>query len=164
MCTCVCVFEVVSFVWGIFQRKRIPKKKISKSIRRRRKNRGLLKHYFFAVMRLRIKANLIRFAMTDVSFSYLKESILPTFYERIFCTNFWRQAKCYKRKRRSYEKFVLLMLMKLTVGVNFANVLRAAFTLADPESAKKTDNLIVFLRNWDLHEISSRSYKTCFLC
>ncbi len=36
------------------------------------------------------------------------------------------------------------MLMKLTPGVNFINILRAAFLSADPESAKKTDNLTVF--------------------
>jgi hypothetical protein len=36
-------------------------------------------------------------------------------------------------------------LMKLTPGVNFINVLQAALTHADPESAKKkTDNLTVF--------------------
>ena len=29
------------------------------------------------------------------------------------------------------------MLMKLTSGFNFTNILQAAFTLADPESAKK---------------------------
>jgi hypothetical protein len=29
-------------------------------------------------------------------------------------------------------------------GVNFVNVLRAAFACADPESAKKTDNLTSF--------------------
>jgi len=35
-------------------------------------------------------------------------------------------------------------------GVNFIDVLRAAFTCADPKSAKNTDNLTVFLRFWDL--------------
>ncbi len=34
--------------------------------------------------------------------------------------------------------------MKLTAGVNFINVLPAAFRLADPESAKQIDNLTVF--------------------
>jgi len=33
--------------------------------------------------------------------------------------------------------------MKLTPGVNFINVQQAAFTIADPKSAKKTDNLTV---------------------
>jgi hypothetical protein len=36
------------------------------------------------------------------------------------------------------------MLMKLTPGVNFINILQAAFMRAGPESAKKTDNLNVF--------------------
>jgi hypothetical protein len=42
------------------------------------------------------------------------------------------------------------MFVKLTTGVNFINVLQAAFTHPDPESAKETDNLTVFLRFWDL--------------
>ena len=41
-------------------------------------------------------------------------------------------------------------LMKSTPGVNFINVLQAAFVLADPKSVKKTDNLTVFLCFWDL--------------
>jgi len=49
------------------------------------------------------------------------------------------------------QKAARKMLMKLTAVVNFINVLRAAFVLADPESAKKTDNLIVFLCFWDLY-------------
>jgi len=36
------------------------------------------------------------------------------------------------------------ILWKSNAGVNFINVLRAAFTHADTESIKKTDNLIVF--------------------
>ena len=36
------------------------------------------------------------------------------------------------------------MLMKLTLGVNFSNILRAAFTYANPRSAKKTVNLTIF--------------------
>jgi len=35
-------------------------------------------------------------------------------------------------------------------GVNFINILWAAFTVADPESAKNTDNLTVSLHFWDL--------------
>jgi hypothetical protein len=34
--------------------------------------------------------------------------------------------------------------MKLTPGVNYTNVLCAAFTLLDPESVKKIDKLSVF--------------------
>ena len=36
------------------------------------------------------------------------------------------------------------MLLKSTPGVNFTNVLRAAFTPADPESGKKLLDLTVF--------------------
>jgi len=35
-------------------------------------------------------------------------------------------------------------------GVDFINILCAAFTLVDPKSVKKIDNLTVFLRTWDL--------------
>ena len=35
-------------------------------------------------------------------------------------------------------------------GVNFTNILRAAFTHADPKSAKKTVKLSSFLCFWDL--------------
>jgi len=34
--------------------------------------------------------------------------------------------------------------MKLSPGVNFTNILRPAFTLVDPESLKKIDNLTFF--------------------
>jgi len=37
-------------------------------------------------------------------------------------------------------------------GVNFINILRAAFELEDPQSAKKTNNLTIFLRFWDLRK------------
>ncbi len=40
-------------------------------------------------------------------------------------------------KRCSYEKFVLLTLMKLTAGVEFTNVLRVALMLEDPKYAKR---------------------------
>jgi len=36
------------------------------------------------------------------------------------------------------------MLVKLTPGVNFINIQRIAFTLVDPKSVKKIDNLTVF--------------------
>ncbi len=41
-------------------------------------------------------------------------------------------------------KAVCRTLMKLSLGVNFTNVLRAAFTLVDPKSVKKIDQLTVF--------------------
>jgi len=37
------------------------------------------------------------------------------------------------------------MLMKLTAGINFTNVLLAALAHADSKSSKKTDNLTVFI-------------------
>jgi hypothetical protein len=39
--------------------------------------------------------------------------------------------------KNSYEKFAHLTLMKLTTSVNFTNLLRAAFMLADPKSPKE---------------------------
>jgi len=33
-------------------------------------------------------------------------------------------------------------------GVDFINILQAAFTFADPKSAKKTGNLMVFFARW----------------
>jgi hypothetical protein len=40
-------------------------------------------------------------------------------------------------KRLTYKKGKHKMLMNLTPGVNFTNVLCAAFTLVDPESVKR---------------------------
>ncbi len=55
------------------------------------------------------------------SFSLNKGSISSTFYARIFCTNFLPKQNVTRHvtgeklpKQRSYEKFVLLTLMKLT--------------------------------------------------
>jgi len=49
-------------------------------------------------------------------------------------------------------KVVHRTLMKSTPGVNFINVLRAAFTSAEPKSLKKTaSSHQSFLRFWDLH-------------
>ncbi len=42
-----------------------------------------------------------------------------------------------RRKRHLWEKFVRKMLMKLTPGVNYINVLRAAFACTDPKRAKR---------------------------
>ncbi len=41
-------------------------------------------------------------------------------------------------------KVVRRTLMKLSPGVNFINVLRAAFACTDPKRAKKTDKLDCF--------------------
>ncbi len=49
---------------------------------------------------------------------------------------------------------LLLLFIKridtFTAGVNFINILCTAFAQADPTSVKDTDDLIVFLRFWDL--------------
>ena len=42
------------------------------------------------------------------------------------------------QKTLLYEKAGRKMLVKLTPGVNSTNILQAAFTRADPKSAKKT--------------------------
>jgi len=69
-------------------------------------------------------------------------------YTRLFCTEFWCQSQNITRKscqkRRLYKQSTWKMLMKLTPGLNFINVLRTAFTLTDPESVKDTDDLTVF--------------------
>jgi len=48
----------------------------------------------------------------------------------------------------------------MSTGVNFTNILRAAFTCEDPKSAKKdTDELTVILLFWDLHELKLHAHK-----
>ncbi len=44
------------------------------------------------------------------------------------------ERNCSKRIRT--KKLPIVMLVKLTPGVNFTNILRAAFTLVGPKSAK----------------------------
>jgi hypothetical protein len=73
--------------------------------------------------------------------------ISPELYERFFrtiynCATFSSYilalAKDFGAKNMlSYKKCAHKMLMKLTPGVDFTNVLQAAFTLADPKSAKR---------------------------
>ncbi len=53
------------------------------------------------------------------------------------------------QRKSTVEKPACRMLMKMSTGINFINVLRAAFAQADPETSKKTDNLIDFLCFWD---------------
>jgi len=54
-------------------------------------------------------------------------------------------------KRLLYKKSAHKMLMKLTPGLNFINILCTAFTLADPESVKRYLWLnCIFLRFKDL--------------
>jgi len=49
-----------------------------------------------------------------------------------------------------WEHKAVRWLMKLSPSVNFINVLHTDFLCADPKSAKKNDNLTVFLCFWDL--------------
>ncbi len=65
-----------------------------------------------------------------------------------FSYKFFARSKNVTREkllnRHLYKKFVREMLMKLTPGVDFTNILCAAFRHTDPKSAKKTDSLTVF--------------------
>jgi len=84
-------------------------------------------------------------------------SISSTFYEHIFRQYFG--AKNYKAEMFAFEtqrqkdigkKIASKMLMKLTPGLNFINILCTAFTHVEPKTVKKTVKLSVFLRFWDL--------------
>jgi hypothetical protein len=57
----------------------------------------------------------------------------------------------------SHAKAAHKTLMKLRSGVNFINVLRAAFTLVDPESIKKIENLTVFFTLLESAHITKRT-------
>ncbi len=48
--------------------------------------------------------------------------------------------------------------MKLTTGVNFINILRAAFAQWEPKSIKKAVKLSIFLCFWDLRAKAARKY------
>ena len=61
-----------------------------------------------------------------------------------FVQNFDAKAGTYLEKGFSYKKGTHKILMKLTPGLNFINVLCTAFTLEEPKSIKKTDNSSVF--------------------
>ena len=58
--------------------------------------------------------------------------------EQLFCTYI-------VRLKEIGAKAACKMLVKLTPGVNFTNVLQAAFTSADPKSTKKTVKLSSFI-------------------
>jgi hypothetical protein len=51
----------------------------------------------------------------------------------------------------AHVKAASKILVKLTKGVYFINILQADFAQVDPKSAKKADGLTVFLHFWDLH-------------
>ena len=55
-----------------------------------------------------------------------------------------------KRKVRKFPSNAGPQSVCLFVGVNFINILRAAFTRTDPKSIKDTDNLTELLCFWEL--------------
>jgi len=55
------------------------------------------------------------------------------------------------REALSYKKCSHKMLMKLTPGLNFINVLRTAFTLVDPKSVKNTVKSSVFFYSFGIY-------------
>jgi len=65
------------------------------------------------------------------------------------------------------EKAARKMLVKSTPGVNFTNILRAAFTTADPKSAKNTLKTSVFFALLGsesvkaFHKMFVKSYQSC---
>jgi len=67
--------------------------------------------------------------------------------------SFWQlfSSYMYVEKRRSYEKFFRLTLMKLTTGVNFTNVYKQLLLSKISKVQNNTDDLTVFLRFWDLY-------------
>ncbi len=59
------------------------------------------------------------------------------FYVQIFLYKRYFSSYVLALSENLHKEFAHLMLMKLTAGVNFINVLRAAFSGKDPKSAKK---------------------------
>jgi len=62
------------------------------------------------------------------------------------------RGKKHKRRALLKKAATLEVEVERREGVNFINALQAAFSRADPKSVKKTHNLTVFLRIWDLGE------------
>jgi len=58
--------------------------------------------------------------------------------------DYWITYPCCKYSNRLFAFQNVSGLQRRWTGVNFINVLQAAFTGEDPKSAKKTDNLAVF--------------------
>ena len=93
-------------------------------------------------------------------------SISSTFYKQLLRT---QTPKAQKKTVKSSSFFALLgsasakvarrMLVKLTPGANFINVLQAAFTLTDPKSIKKLLDLTVFFCAFGICERKSCSQK-----
>jgi len=65
-------------------------------------------------------------------------SISPTFYKLFFHKKVFCRAFFYLQFGKEIgSKAAHKMLVNLTTGVNFTNILRAAFTLVGPKSAKR---------------------------
>jgi len=73
--------------------------------------------------------------------NYTHAFFVQMLFRRIFLVT-CKQKKLLKQC--SYVKRARFTLMKLTAGVNFMNVLQAAFVHKDPKSAKRTGKLTVF--------------------
>ena len=91
--------------------------------------------YSYFCHSLRSGVNFINFIGTNFSYERCFGSFLLVTYGLVpkFCT---------KKARK--------MLMKLTSGVNFINILLEAFMLADSKSAKKIDCLFVFFCDFSI--------------
>jgi len=77
---------------------------------------------------------------------------IPKCFAQIFpsCSGFGESTKAL-----SYQKRVHKMLMELTTGVNFTNVLRTAFALVDPKSVKNTVKSSVTFYAFGIYECKS---------
>jgi hypothetical protein len=71
-------------------------------------------------------------------------SISSTFYACNFRTKALFSSYVLAKKALLCKKCVHKMLMKLTPGVNFINILHKAFTCTDPNSTKNTLKPLVF--------------------
>ncbi len=76
-------------------------------------------------------------------------SISPTIYARIFRMKVHSKPNS-KQRRNFHTKCARKVLMKWTPGVNFTNILSAAFIRADPKCAENSNDLTVFLSFWNL--------------
>jgi len=76
------------------------------------------------------------------------------FHTKVFCELFicLQSSICnILAKENCHKKAARKMLVKsMIAGVNFTNILRAAFMLAHPKSTKNAVKLSVFFALWDL--------------
>jgi len=92
-----------------------------------------------------------------------KVSISPKFYEQLFWSEVFCTAFIFLQfgfvifwQKNIGVKTTHKMLVKLTKGVNFTNMLCSAFTSTEPKSAKKTDSLAAFFCAFGIFEHKSR--------